>query len=119
MHIELLTIGDELLNGVVTDTNATWLAERLWARGVQVSRCTTVPDDVQQLTTTLRAIGDRADVCVCTGGLGPTPDDITVDALARAANVEVAFDDAVWAKILARYGERVPPACNQIGRAHV
>jgi len=113
VHIELLTIGDELLNGVVADTNATWLAERLWARGVQVSRCTTVPDDIQLVTTALQAIGRRADVCVCTGGLGPTPDDITVDALARAADVDVAFDDSVWAKIQARYGERVPPACNR------
>jgi len=113
VHIELLTIGDELLNGVVADTNAAWLAERLWACGVKVSRCTTVPDDIEQLTTALRSIGRRADVCVCTGGLGPTPDDITVDALAKAAEVDIAFDASVWAKIQERYGKRSPPECNR------
>jgi len=113
VHIELLTIGDELLNGVVTDTNAGWLAERLWARGAQVRRCTTVPDDVEILAHELRAIGARADVCLCTGGLGPTSDDVTVDALALAAEVDTEHDPQVWAKIQDRYGERVPPACNR------
>lgn len=113
MRIELLTVGDELLDGTIVDTNSTEIAGALHAVGLDLTRATRLPDRLGPLVAELRAIAARADVCICTGGLGPTEDDLTLDALAAAAGVERAHDARAWAHIVGVYGERTPPESNR------
>lgn len=83
----LVAVGDELVSGDVVDTNTPWLAKRLVALGVDVSRHISVDDELDELTAVLRAGVADADVVVVSGGLGPTPDDLTRHAVARVAGV--------------------------------
>src|SRR6187401_1511079 len=99
MRAEIISIGDELTTGQRLDTNSQWLAERLLEIGVPVAFHTTVGD---QLEDNIRAFGEalsRADVIVATGGLGPTADDLTRQALANVAGVPLVQDDAALAHI--------------------
>src|SRR5438552_11760240 len=82
LEAEVLTIGDELNRGEIIDTNSSWLAERLTALGAYVRWRTSVTDDAADMATALRQAAGRADVVVCSGGLGPTDDDRTVDVAA-------------------------------------
>jgi len=93
MDAALITVGDELLAGDTTDTNATWLAGQLTDRGVVVRRVLTVPDDETVIADTVREYSDAFDAVVVTGGLGGTPDDVTMDAVARAFDRPLAPDD--------------------------
>jgi len=113
MRIEILTIGDELLDGVIADTNAQWLGQCLLDHGLTIVRSTSVRDDIESIKQVMLEVSTRADVCLCTGGLGPTNDDLTVDALAAALAVDCAFDDVVWADIVTRYGSTPPPVNNR------
>lgn len=113
MRIEGLTIGDELLDGAVPDGNAAWIGRALDSLGQRVAKRLTVRDDISAITTALRTITARADLCIVTGGLGPTSDDLTVDGLCKAAGVETEFDAAAWDRIVARYGDRPIPESNR------
>ncbi len=113
MNIELLTVGDELLDGRVVDSNSALAGARLGDLGHRVSRVTSAPDILDELVGVLREIAGRADVCVVTGGLGPTVDDLTLDALAAAAEVGFDHDESVWQHILRLYGDRTPPESNR------
>lgn len=113
VRIEGLTIGDELLDGAVPDGNAAWIGRAVDALGHRVTARLTVRDDVDAIAAALRQITARADLCVVTGGLGPTNDDLTVDGLCEAAGVETVFDADAWARIEARYGDRALPESNR------
>lgn len=113
MHIEILTIGDELLDGLTVDGNAARLGRVLDPVGLRVSRRTSVRDRIPDIVAALREIAERADVCIVSGGLGPTSDDVTVDALAEAAGVDLYEDAEVWARIVARFDGRAPTANNR------
>ena len=92
MQAEILSIGTELLLGQIVDTNANYLASRLAALGVDCHFISTVGDNLGRCTETIaRAIG-RCDLVVCTGGLGPTEDDLTREAIAAALREEPAVD---------------------------
>jgi len=84
MHVALVTVGDELLAGRTTNTNATWLCERLSERGVSVERVTTVPDRVEDIADVIETYRTAYDAVIVTGGLGPTHDDVTMEAVAAA-----------------------------------
>jgi nicotinamide-nucleotide amidase len=84
MKVEILTIGDEVLSGAITDTNAAWLGDQVWSRGLDLLRHLTVADEPDRIAAGLLESAGRADVVVVTGGLGPTIDDITVATAARA-----------------------------------
>jgi molybdenum cofactor synthesis domain-containing protein len=84
MNAALVTVGDELLAGDTENTNATWLARQLAERGVAVERVLTVPDDVDAIAENVRAYAEAFDAVVVTGGLGGTPDDVTMDGVAAA-----------------------------------
>ena len=84
----IVTIGNELLSGDVENTNGSWLARRLEAAGIAVRLIAVVPDEIEEIATTLREQGDRADLVVVTGGLGGTPDDVTREAVAAAFGAE-------------------------------
>lgn len=87
MRAVLVAVGDELVSGDVVDTNSAWLARRLIALGVDVARHVSVVDDLDELTAVLRAAVTGAEVVIISGGLGPTPDDLTRYAVAKVAGV--------------------------------
>jgi len=93
MDAALVTVGDELLAGDTTDTNATWLADQLTDRGVVVRRVLTVPDEEAVIADAVAEYSDAFDAVVVTGGLGGTPDDLTMDAVARAFDRPLVPDD--------------------------
>lgn len=109
MKAHLLTIGDELLIGQVVNTNVSWLAEQLHLMGVEVTRTVTVGDDVDVIVSALGEAFREAELVITTGGLGPTLDDVTKEAVARFFNVPLYFDDETWARILARFERRGLP----------
>ena len=89
MRAELIAIGSELLLGDSVDTNSAWISARLAEIGVDVHRHTTVGDNIERMTDVLTEACKRADAVIVTGGLGPTSDDLTRVAVARAAGVEL------------------------------
>ena len=89
MSAEIVAVGTEILLGGLVDTNTAWLSRRLAALGVAVRRHTTVGDDKGHLAAALSEAAARADLVVSTGGLGPTPDDLTHEALGRATGREM------------------------------
>ncbi len=111
MRAEIIAIGDELTSGQRLDTNSQWLSERLNELGVEVAFHTTVGDTLQDNIAVFRAAINRAEVVVATGGLGPTADDLTRDAIAMAVGVELVQDDAALdhiRKLFARRGRAMP-----------
>jgi nicotinamide-nucleotide amidase len=111
VRAELLAVGTELLLGDIVNTNAAWLGQQLTAAGVDVLASTTVGDNVERIVAAVRGAAGRADAVVMCGGLGPTQDDLTREALARVADVPLRRDDALAAALAARYdqlGRRMP-----------
>jgi nicotinamide-nucleotide amidase len=106
MRAEIISIGDELTTGQRLDTNSQWLAERMLEIGVGVAFHTTVGDQLADNVLVFRQACERADVVVVTGGLGPTADDLTRQALADVAGVELVQDDASLAHIKALFAKR-------------
>jgi nicotinamide-nucleotide amidase len=106
MRAEIISIGDELTTGQRLDTNSQWLAERLLEIGVSVAFHTTVGDQLADNVLVFRQACERADIVVVTGGLGPTADDLTRQALADVAGVELVQDDASLAHIKALFARR-------------
>jgi len=92
MKAEILATGDEILTGAVIDSNSAHIAQKLEEAGVEVVRHGCVGDDVEAIAAILKEISTRADLAVVTGGLGPTLDDITAEAAAMAAGVELVLD---------------------------
>jgi nicotinamide-nucleotide amidase len=101
---ELLSIGSELTVGETRDTNAGALARALTEAGVRVTRMTALRDDLAAVTEAFRDGLARADLVVSTGGLGPTPDDLTREAIAAACAESVLVDPATetWLRDLWR-----------------
>lgn len=111
MKAEIVSVGSELTSGQNLDTNAQWLSRRLAEVGVPVGFHTTVSDDLADNVAVFRVAAARADVVLVTGGLGPTQDDLTREALARAAAVEVVEDAVSLGQIremFARRGREMP-----------
>lgn len=104
--IEIFSQGEELLIGQTVDTNSAWLSEQLVALGFTVKRHTTVGDNLSDLVQLLQEIAVRADVCICSGGLGPTSDDLTAEAVAIAFDLPLEFDAEAYAQIRAFFERR-------------
>src|SRR3989304_1773084 len=92
MHAEIIAIGDEITSGQLLDTNSQWLSQRLEELGVRTLFHSTVGDELGPCAEVFRRAIDRADVVVATGGLGPTADDLTRQALAQATGRELQLD---------------------------
>ena len=103
MHAEIIATGSELLLGEVVDTNSTHIARRLREIGLNLYYKTVVGDNEQRMEEALRIALDRSDVIITTGGLGPTVDDVTRPAVARAVGRELIFSDELLAQIQARF----------------
>ncbi len=106
MTAAVLTIGTELLRGELVDSNAAWLGEELTSLGLDVRRHLTVGDDVDDIAGALHSLLGQVRVVVATGGLGPTTDDRTSEAVARALGADLVRDDPSWEAIKRRYEAR-------------
>ena len=104
---EIITIGTEILLGEIVDTNTRYIARLLRGLGVDLYRTITIGDNVERIAEAIRNSMTHADIIITTGGLGPTVDDPTREAVARAFGVEIEFRQELWEQILevvARYG---------------
>lgn len=108
---EIITIGTELLLGEAADTNTHFIARTLRGLGVDLFRTQTIGDNIGRIAETVRQALERAEIVITTGGLGPTIDDPTRQAIADAVGVELEFRPELWEQIvnrIARYGRRTP-----------
>jgi nicotinamide-nucleotide amidase len=110
MTAAVLCIGTELTRGELTNTNASWLAESLTALGLEVTALDCVDDDRARIEASLRRLASEHQVLICTGGLGPTTDDITTECAARVAGVALERDqptlDGIEQRLL-RFGRKM------------
>ena len=100
---EIVTIGTELLLGEIHDTNSRFIARSLRDIGVDLYRLTTVGDNQQRITATLLEALIRSDIVITTGGLGPTVDDPTRQAVANVFNVSLVYKEELWQEIVDRF----------------
>src|SRR3954464_12465041 len=107
MRAEILTIGDELCRGEIVDTNSSWLAGKLWDLDITTRWMTSCLDDEAEIATAVKLAVSRADVVLCSGGLGPTEDDLTVDVLSALAGTQPIIEEAHRAKMEAWLARRV------------
>jgi nicotinamide-nucleotide amidase len=113
MRAEILTIGDELCRGEIVDTNSSHLAARLWDLAITTRWMTSCNDDEADMAAALTQAVARADLVVCSGGLGPTEDDLTVDVVARLAGVGAEIDTPSRARLEAWFAQRSLPGSVQ------
>jgi competence/damage-inducible protein CinA-like protein len=117
---EIITIGTEILLGEIVDTNTRYIARTLRSMGVNLYRTITIGDNVDRIADAIRASMEQADIVITTGGLGPTIDDPTREAVAKAIGVETEFREDLWQQVvetIARYGRK--PSENQKRQAYV
>ncbi|HZM40740.1 MAG TPA: competence/damage-inducible protein A [Acidimicrobiales bacterium] len=111
MRCEIVAVGTELLLGQIVDTNSAWLGEQLALAGIDVTHEQTVGDNLDRIVNALELALGRADAVIVCGGLGPTQDDITRDAIAKVMGAALVPDDDVADRILERFaarGRRMP-----------
>lgn len=106
MRVEVVAIGTELLLGQITDTNSAWLSEQLALAGMDCTQHQTVGDNLERMTAALELALSRADAVIVCGGLGPTHDDITRDAIAAVMGTSLVTDDDVADHILEMFASR-------------
>ncbi len=104
-----LVVGSEILLGRTRDTNTVFLAEQLLDRGIKLQRWVIVPDEPGEIGMELRRfIDDGFDIIVISGGMGPTHDDITVDAVARALSLPLSLNDECYRRMYGKWTARNP-----------
>jgi len=111
MQAEVISIGDELTSGQRLDTNSQWLSQQLGDLGIRVVRHATIADDLADNVAAFREASQRSDIIVSTGGLGPTADDLTRDALAEVSGQELELHEDVvehLRAIFAAFGRDMP-----------
>lgn len=106
MNAEIVSIGSELLLGQIVDTNASWIAQRLAESGVNLFYKTTVGDNLDRMVETLDRALDRSDVVITGGGIGPTQDDLTREAIAQVTGRQVVTDHGSLEELRERFQKR-------------
>ena len=117
---EIITIGTEILLGEIVDTNTRYIARTLRSLGVDLYRTITIGDNVDRIASAIHNSMERANIVITTGGLGPTVDDPTREAVAKALGVETEFREDLWQQVvetIGRYGRK--PSENQKRQAYV
>lgn len=104
-QLEIVTIGNELLLGETVDSNAAWLGRRLSAEGIRVVRRATVGDRAADIREAVSTALDRSGAVLCTGGLGPTRDDVTKKVVAELFGVPLRLDEAMLERLRRRFEE--------------
>ncbi|RLA23851.1 MAG: competence/damage-inducible protein A [Gammaproteobacteria bacterium] len=112
---EIFSQGEEIVTGQTVDSNAAWLSQQLIAAGFELTRHTAVGDHLEALVGLLIEISERADCCICTGGLGPTGDDLTAEAVAEAFGAPLEFDAEAMDQVesIFKLWNRPMPAVNR------
>jgi molybdenum cofactor synthesis domain-containing protein len=100
---EIITIGTEILLGEIVDTNARHIARKLRDAGIDLYRKTTVGDNTSRIAQAIQQALERCEIILTTGGLGPTIDDPTREAVAMALGVQTEFQPELWEQIQARF----------------
>jgi len=103
LNVEIITIGNEVISGHIVDRNATFLADAVSAEGARVTRIVSAGDEVGAIATVLREALARADLLVVTGGLGATPDDLTVKAASQALGRSIILHTAYLETLRAKF----------------
>ncbi|MFM8368871.1 MAG: competence/damage-inducible protein A, partial [Chloroflexota bacterium] len=117
---EIITIGTEILLGEIVDTNTRYIARTLRSLGVDLYRTITIGDNVDRIASAISHSMERANIVITTGGLGPTVDDPTREAVAKAIGVQTEFREDLWQQVvetISRYGRT--PSENQKRQAYV
>jgi nicotinamide-nucleotide amidase len=127
IYAELLTIGDEILFGQITDTNSQWMSQQLSDIGIKVIRKTSVGDQEEEILNAFAEAEKRADVILITGGLGPTSDDLTKPCLSQYFNSPLVMNEKALQEVTAFFKSRgreltelnrqqaaLPAACEKI-----
>ncbi len=116
MKAEIITIGDEILNGQIVDTNSAWIAQQLAPLHITVAQISSISDAAEVIKVALQQAEQRADVIIVTGGLGPTKDDVTKSTIANYFNTRLVRDPQVLAhvqQLFDRLGYRDMPEVNK------
>jgi molybdenum cofactor synthesis domain-containing protein len=129
LNAAALIVGNELLSGKVQDENLVALAKTLRQLGIALERVVMVPDEVSLIAEEVRALAARYGVVVTSGGVGPTHDDVTIEAVALAFDVPVVTSAVMEALLVAHYGDRctaghlrmalIPQGCELVSNAEV
>lgn len=106
MRCEVIAIGTELLLGIISDTNSSWIGEQLALSGIDSFHQLKVGDNFERIEAAIRTALERADAVICCGGLGPTQDDITRDVIAKIMGGGMVRDQAIAAEIQHRFESR-------------
>ena len=106
MKVGLITIGAELLNGTRTDTNASWIGQSIVTVGANINWHMTVNDSDESILNSLNQIPSDVKIVLCTGGLGPTHDDITASVLYKYFNDKPLFDEKYWSLLIDKFKDR-------------
>src|SRR3954466_1167553 len=106
MRCDVLAIGTELLLGQIVDTNSAWIGEQLAAAGIDTYDHRKVGDNLPRIVTALRDLLRDSDAVIVCGGLGPTPDDVTREAIAEVMGVELERREDLIEEIRALFGSR-------------
>ncbi len=96
MHFIIISVGNEILSGDITNTNASYMAKKLTRLGHKVKRIITVPDEIDEIAEEVREASKKADFVLVTGGLGATHDDVTAEAIAKAFNRKLVVNEKVY-----------------------
>jgi len=115
----VLIIGDEILSGRTQDTNLRDIARYLNVIGVDLAEARTVPDVLDEIVGALNALREKYDYVITTGGIGPTHDDITADAIAATFGVELEEHPEIIAMMTARWGDQLNAARRRMARVPV
>lgn len=115
----VLIIGDEILSGRTQDTNLRDIARYLNVIGVDLAEARTVPDVMEEIVGALNALREKFDYVITTGGIGPTHDDITADAVAEAFGVALYEHPEIIAMMEARFGDQLNAARRRMARVPV
>jgi FAD synthetase len=103
----IIIIGDEILSGKIQDHNSHFMVKELRLHGIDVRRISVVPDDVQEIANEVKKFSVRFDYVFTSGGIGPTHDDVTIEGIAKAFNVELTFHKSIKQLLHKRYGKNL------------
>jgi nicotinamide-nucleotide amidase len=116
-NVEIITIGDEIVNGQIVDSNSAWIASFLNRSGFEVNKITSVPDNAQAIFQALDSALAGSGIVLMTGGLGPTKDDITKHCLCTYFNTKLVFNQAVYDNMTELFNKRGLWAINSFNRS--
>ena len=105
MRIEFISTGDEVLSGQIVDTNAAWISQHFFHQGRQFTRRHTIADDLDSLIDIITETSHRADVVIMNGGLGPTSDDLSAEAAAKAMGVPLSLSQEWYDHLVTKYAK--------------